>query len=552
MKYLIALLLSTLFTSHISWGQTGGMLYQWDSPAINDYSHFGSSVSGGGDINGDGYPDVIIANGDLGGQGGLSDHGGAYAYSGADGTTLYEWFGIQHEGHFGSSISHAGDVDGDGFGDIIIGATQEDHNNLVNSGAAYVYSGLDGILLYQWIGETENDYFGNCVSGAGDVNNDGFDDVVVGAWDAEVNAIIDVGSAYVYSGIDGSLIHKFDGQRSLEYFGTSVDAAGDINNDGFADIIIGAYGESQSGLASAGRAYIYSGQNGALLLEWDGQSIGDRFGSSVAGVGDINNDGFSDVAIAAKNADPGGINSAGSVYVYSGQNGSLIRQWDGIQGVDIFGHSIDSAGDFNNDGTLDIIVGAWTADSGGVTNNGSAYIYSGADGALLHQWDGQEQSDRLGSSVAYAGDLNQDGGDDVLISASYTTFGSGNIGKGTVHAFAGTSPYSLTIEPMFSGGTTSINIKDCAANGWLYLCWSLTGNGPTTIGSTNSFVVDLSVPIGSFTPRQLDANGGTTIGPLIIPPGFMPGTQLWIQGVVLDIIGGSGIKITNMVTATVL
>lgn len=164
--------------------------------------------------------------------------------------------------YLGFSVSGAGDVNNDGFDDLIVGAySGEDCES--RTGRAYVYSGQSGVLLYTFTGEAAGDIFGLSVSGAGDVNNDGFDDLIVGAFGNDAGGL-DAGRAYVYSGQSGTLLHTFTGEVALYRFGVSVSGAGDVNNDGFDDLIVGGYLITATGF-DAGWAYVYSGQSGTLL-----------------------------------------------------------------------------------------------------------------------------------------------------------------------------------------------------------------------------------------------------------------------------------------------
>ena len=156
------------------------------------------------------------------------------------------------------------------------------------------------------------------------------------------------------------------------------------------------------GRLGAGSAYVYSGADGALLYQRDGGAVDDNFGTSVSTAGDVNGDGKADFIVGAYHADPGGTNLAGSAYIYSGADGSILYQKDGgLPGV-IFGYSVATAGDVNGDGKADFIVGAFWANPGGRADAGSAYVYSGADGSILYQKDGEAVGDQFGISVGGA------------------------------------------------------------------------------------------------------------------------------------------------------
>ena len=276
---------------------------------------------------------------------------------------------------FGWSVSEAGDIDKDGYAELIVGAPENNKGGL-GTGRAYVFSGQTGALLYTFIGEATGAYTGDAlgysVSGAGDVDNDGYADLVVGAPNGGL-----VGSAagrvYVYSGQTGARLHTFTGEAVNDFFGRSVSGAGDINNDGYADLIVGAASNDVAG-ALAGRAYVYSGQSGALLYTFTGEAAGDALGYSVSGAGDVNNDGCADLIVGAAFNGVGGDN-AGRVYVYSGQSGALLLTCTGEAAGDQFGWSVSGAADINNDGSADVVVGAIWNDAGGETA-GRAYVYS--------------------------------------------------------------------------------------------------------------------------------------------------------------------------------
>ncbi|MEW5875150.1 MAG: MopE-related protein, partial [Candidatus Zixiibacteriota bacterium] len=256
-----------------------------------------------------------------------------------------------------------------------VGANGADPGGQSSAGSVYVYSGQTGALLWQFDGAAASDSFGSTVSGAGDGNNDGFDDVIVGALNADPAGLGNAGSAYVYSGQTGTLLWQFDGAVANDILGFSVSGAGDVNNDGFDDVIVGARQADPGGRIDAGSAYVYSGQTGALLWQFDGAAADDRLGSSVSGAGDVNNDGFDDMIVGAYAADPGGPSFAGSAYVYSGQTGALLWQFDGAVASDFLGFSVSGAGDVNNDGFDDVIVGANGADPGGRSSAGSVYVF---------------------------------------------------------------------------------------------------------------------------------------------------------------------------------
>ena len=335
-----------------------------------------------------------------------------------------------------------GDVNGDGVPDFIVGAYLDDPaGGGTNAGSAYVFSGADGSLLYQVSGDSTGDFFGNSVSIAGDVNGDGRADFIVGViLDDPAGGGTNAGSAYVFSGADGSLLYQVTGDSTGDNFGYSVSGPGDVDGDGRADFIVGAQGDNPAGGGTdAGSAYVFSGADGSLLYHRTGDTLGDRFGYSVSGAGDVNGDGRADFIVGAQGDDPaGGGTNAGSAYVFSGADGSLLYHATGDTSNDQFGHSVSGAGDMNGDGVPDFIVGAYANVTVGVeTDAGSAYVFSGADGSLLYHRTGDTAGDKFGVSVSGAGDVNGDGRADFIVGAHRDDPSGGGTDAGTAYVFSG-------------------------------------------------------------------------------------------------------------------
>ena len=375
----------------------------------------GEAVADAGDVNNDGFHDILIGAGSMS-TGLLDNNGVAFVYSGADGSLLYQFEGLDDEDGLGSAVGGAGDVNNDGFDDVILGAYKTTVGFNTNVGTSYVHSGFDGSLLYSWTGVAQWDMYARSVDGAGDVNQDGFDDLIVGEREASPLGLADAGRVFVYSGADGSVLYEWHGAASADYLGTSVAGAGDLNADGYDDVILGAFGTDPSGMIWAGSAYAYSGFDGSLLHQWDGSAAVDYFGTSVDTAGDLNGDGKDDVIVGATNSDSGALN-AGSAYAYSGADGSLLFQWDSSGVNDYSGQSVSGGHDFNADGVPDCLVGAYAFYVPGIGDAGTAYLYSGADGSLLKQWLGTEFGDELGAAVALLPDVTGDGRAEAILGA---------------------------------------------------------------------------------------------------------------------------------------
>lgn len=435
LRFVVSVVFLCLFLPFSSTSGQVTQLYQINGAAGDS---LGYSVAGVGDVNGDGKADFIVGAPAAGGV------GSAYIYSGVTGVLLFQKNGAAADDNFGNSVAGTGDVNGDGKDDFIIGAPFADPGGLTNAGSTFVYSGATGLLLFQKDGAAADDRLSWSVAGAGDVNGDGKADFIIGAWAADPGGLPYAGSAFVYSGADGSLLFQKNGVAAGDLLGASVARAGDVNGDGKADFIVGAPFADPGGLSMAGSAFIYSGTDGSLLFQKDGSATGDAFGISTAGAGDINGDGKSDFIVGANFADPGGVGYAGSVFVYSGADGSLLFQKNGTAFFDNLGNSVAGAGDVNGDGKADFIVGAYRADGGGLVDAGSAFVYSGADGSLLFQINGVTANDNLGFSVAGVGDMNGNGRADVIVGARLADPGGlTDAGSAYVYSF---SPTGVTKE----------------------------------------------------------------------------------------------------------
>ncbi len=392
----------------------------------------------------------------------------------------------------GYSVSSAGDVNGDGIDDLIVGAPGGDDGGS-GAGEAYVIYGKagstrtvldltglaasDGFLIQ---GDEASDFAGYSVSAAGDVNGDGIDDLIVGAPRGDDGGS-QAGEAYVIYGKAGSTRTVLDltglaasdgfviqGDAARDYAGRSVSSAGDMNGDGIDDLIVGAP-EGDDGGSQAGEAYVIYGVAGSTrtVLDLTGLAASDGFviqgdaasdyaGRRVSSAGDVNGDGIDDLIVGAPRGDDGGF-AAGEAYVIYGKVGSTrtvldlagLAASDGfvIQGdevSDLAGWSVSSAGDVNGDGIDDLIVGAPFGDDGG-SGAGEAYVIYGVAGSTRTVLDltglaasngfliqGDAAKDYAGRSVSSAGDVNGDGIDDLIVGAPYGDDGGDRAGEAYV------------------------------------------------------------------------------------------------------------------------
>lgn len=371
---------------------------------------------------------------------------------------------------FGHSVSGAGDVDGDGFDDLLVGAFNGGTNG---SGEVHLYRGsAQGVIPTPWWSfpcTHAGAEFGHQVEGVGDVNGDGFADFVVGATSFSADdRPSKTGAAFVFlGGPKGPRLAPgwpVVGDVSESKDGFTVAAAGDVNGDGYDDILVGAWNSpisSEKNAARVGRVFLFlGGPNGpSTNAFWSpaGERIGAQFGYSVHGAGDLNGDGYADIVIGSHGYENAWKN-AGRVYVYYGgpHGPSQNPDWTltGTQTDQVTGNSVFTAGDVNGDGFDDLIVGA------NATSHPERYegvvlgFYGSSNGLPGHiswSFEPDEPGMFFGHSVATAGDLNHDGFDDIVISAAD---GQQELpGEGVAFVFHG-SRTGLSRRPdwMFRGG----------------------------------------------------------------------------------------------------
>jgi hypothetical protein len=381
---------------------------------------FGTAIDGVGDVNHDGFDDLLIG---CSGFGNYTGRTYLYLGSASPDTVADAMYTGQNTGdQFGESVSGAGDINGDGYDDFLIGSKA--HNSSAGRIAICFGAGsLASVTILFVNGSTANDQFGDAVASAGDVNHDGYDDILAGASGASSST----GSVTLFLGgaaFDVNPDEILTGEGSDHFFGASISAAGDLNHDGYADFIVGAYGYS----GNTGRAYVYLGSatvDGTPDLMLTGESSGNYFGQSLTCAGLFNGDLYSDILVGAPEVQF----YTGRSYLYFGQsaidsNADLLFEGEGTDNY--FGFSVSGAGDVNGDGYRDMIAGAY----GYHQSTGRAYLYQGsttpdATADLIFEKD--ETNSAFGRSVCGAGDVNGDGFDDVMISAPERSNGAGRV-----------------------------------------------------------------------------------------------------------------------------
>jgi hypothetical protein len=438
----------------------------WTAFGGIDPSEFGNCVGSAGDVDGDGFGDVVVGAWKKPGTRG--EEGGAFAYSGSAGPAAFAPSWIKHAdfvgGFLGYSMGSAGDVNGDGYSDLLISCPYYGAAEVL-LGRVWMYlgssSGLGSEAAWDKVGTVAYGYFGHSTAGAGDVNGDGYDDVIVGAYFLDGGGH---GRAYLYFGSASGLSTEpgwiaTGGREQNDHFAYCVAGAGDVNGDGYADLLVGSMGANDPDL-DEGKAYLYlgspSGPSSQPSWSTDGGQAGAELGWSVASAGDVNGDGFADAIIGAHRTDhaPGG--DDGAAYVFHGGPGGLAQDpawtvYGEVAGA-LFGNTVASAGDVNSDGYSDVIVTA--------PAYGWVYLYFGSDEGLSPDpgWTTEIRPSQMGwvfdTNVAAAGDVNGDGFGDIVVGDPWQVGGGG---RGQSYVFLG-SPSGPGEEPFWAAHTTGSGI----------------------------------------------------------------------------------------------
>lgn len=499
---------------------------------------FGRALAGGVDVDGDGTPDFLI--------GAPQDHptatGNGYArlVSGRTGAPLLHVTGDALGDAFGFAVAFLGDVNQDGTPDFAVGAPRADRNG-TDRGYVRVVSGSTGATLRTIEGGSANDEFGYALCAAGDADGDGRPDFAAGA----PQELLGNGYVRVVSAHTGLVLLHVAGSGLGDRFGAALANAGDVDLDGRADLIAGAPWNDAAG-ANAGLAIVFAAHSGVVATTFLGPRPFAQFGQSADGLGDVDGDGWRELVLGVFHDDLGfpGL-SPGSVEVRSGRTGTLLHRHEGITADDLMGRSVAGLGDADGDGVDDYAYSArHDIDD---THTGMVYVRSGASGALLLTLLGERIPDEYGVGLARAGDLDGDGLADVLVGALEAYHS--NPREGYVTAFLGSRARIATsgesCPPIGAPSPRLLLGGDARAGGKVEL--EVARGTPGSIAFVRFSSAQLAWPDASFCSCVLGppwplvipiplTGAGTAAGSgraiVILPPSVLPGVPFHAQAFV--------------------
>jgi FG-GAP repeat len=404
------------------------------------------------------------------------------------GDVLYSYTGVTTNNGLGLVVGGAGDADGDGRSDFVVGSSDR----------LDVYSGLKGLLLWQKHGDFNFDWEDAVAMPIRDIDGDTRDEIVVGAPFANRDGQPRCGGVFLFSGATGNRLWALRGQTTGDRFGASVAVIGDVDGDGVPDLVAGAPGMTGLGQDQRGEVALISGKTGQIRA-FMGLGVpvaaGAHLGTAVAPIGDVDGDGVGDFAVSAPDASPSGRTHAGVVYFLSGRDGHPLDHFDGPEANMRLGASLASAGDVKGDGRLGLIIGAPGRAVNGQAGAGTVYVRANLPfQSTLFRLEGVGAGDGFGTTVAGGGDVDGDGRPDILVGSPHATV-DGHPDTGLVQVFSGVDGQELLHIRGIPGsrlGTAVAYCGDVNGDQWTDIVIGAPGmNGFTAEGIGIAVVVSL-------------------------------------------------------------
>ncbi|MCB9831861.1 MAG: VCBS repeat-containing protein [Planctomycetes bacterium] len=370
------------------------------------FQGFGGAIARMPDHDGDGADDLLVGSPSL---------GRVDIISGRTGALLGTLLGPSPYEDYGYAVAGIGDVDGDGIGDLAVGAPGHDGNG-GDCGRVLVHSGADFSIIRSLVGDYADDRLGSAIIPWSDLDGDGRPEMIVGAPSTALPGYIRVFAA------NGTTLVSYWGQTADDGTGSALARVPDLDGDGLDELAVGAPRADWQGVPRCGRVLVLAGSGSAILFDRGGLVVDDGFGASLATVGDLDGDGLAELLIGIPGRDQGGPD-AGALELHSLAGAGLLRAHIGTQAFALLGQACAALGDVDGDGVPDYGTGAWFEDLGAV-DAGALRVHSGSDGRLLLLQGGGGPNAHLGERLCALGDGDGDGLADLAVALPGSSAGA--------------------------------------------------------------------------------------------------------------------------------
>lgn len=504
---------------------------------------FGSCVLRITDVNGDLVPDLLVGAPNSS-PSGAANAGELAVVSGANGSRLMTIPGTIALERFGSSLAKLGDVTGDGVPEIAVGVPGAGGG--LQTGAVRILNGFTFAPLGTIPGPGSNARFGEAIASLDDVNGNGTLDIAVAAPGFNALSGTTAGAVFVIDGGSGATVRTFTGTAAFDALGTGLAAIADLDGDGKRDLLIGSPGFDAIAGSGAGRVRAVDPSSGATVWTFDGPIAGEAVGFAVDATPDLNQDGLDDVVVGAPGAAPAGLSLAGRGYVLTGANGTILSTIDGLAAGDRLGSVVAGLADLDADGRGEFAIASPDAQVNGNANAGSVVVMRGGAFTPLYLFQGTVPHEGVGGLVADVGDVNADGRPDFAIGSPLAdgvagaNSGSLSVKAAQVGALAIDSkgkygsPFALTLQAMPS--QPAFLFIDVASGSFA------SPFGTICVGLTPFLSV---IPIGLVPPTGWWTSTGT------IPPGGTLVAPFFLQAIVQEPWSANGWRASACATLTV-
>ncbi len=503
----------------------------WHIVGSADHEGLGAVIAMVDDLDGDGNPDILSSNPEAS-TGANWQNGFVQAMSSSDGTVLWRVDGASDNAMLGQQMESVPDADADGIPDILVVNPDAFDGMYYWNGTVKLLSGATGAEIWAAAGYYHGERLGTNYSASWDLNGDNVNDIVVGMPDRSTGGKTVNGALWALDGAHGWPIWQRGGTDNYGRLGENFWLSGDLDGDGYKDVVATAPEASSGGMSGNGVIHAYSGNNGLTIWRLDGSGDTEHLGQYLSRPGDLDGDGVDDYVAGSEFSDDAGMINSGSILAINGVTGASLWAHQGVGNDVRLGANLVDMSDLDGDGVRDIVSHSNLADSNGHVNNGSVRAFSGSDGTEIWRLDGSTNDERFGWVTKEIPDLDGDGNADVIVSAPYSD-SSGMADNGFIMAMSAGTASSLTVDDGFGlAGVHAGQLNTWRAGGMsdgatVYFVASIHGIGQSDPG--HGFVLMMESPYMILGNTLANVSGEASL--VVDVPANASGMTLWTQAV---------------------